>query len=92
MRDVRKHLSSLGLRKDGVDALAAAEKFYHLYSHFSKMTVASATSFSEQAFYVGASFDDGKIDAYREEVLSRLELAKVFPNFIAAVAANVAKW
>jgi hypothetical protein len=49
-------------------------------------------SFSESVLYVGASFDDGKIDAYRQEVEGRVSLAKVFPNFIAAVVANLKKW
>ncbi|MGH8563608.1 MAG: hypothetical protein ACREXW_05775 [Gammaproteobacteria bacterium] len=92
VRDVLRHWETLGLRKVALTALAEAEDFYHLYSHLSKMTVASATCFSQQALYVGASFDEGKIDAYDREVQSRLGLAKVFPNFVAAVAANVAKW
>lgn len=92
VRDVLRHWETLGLCKEGLTALAKSQKFYHPYSHLSKMTVASATSFSQQAMYVGASFDEGKVDAYYREVQSRLGLAKVFPNFVAAVAANVAKW
>jgi hypothetical protein len=49
-------------------------------------------SFSEDGSYVGASFDKGKTRAYQKEVAGRLGVARVFPNFIAAVRANVAKW
>jgi hypothetical protein len=49
-------------------------------------------AFSQHSLYVGASFDEAKIDAYDREVKNRIGLAKVLPNFIAAVAANVEKW
>jgi hypothetical protein len=92
VRDVLRNWEKINLLKPGVVALADAEEFYHLYSHLSKMTVASVTSFAEGAFYVGASFDEGKLDAYDKEVESRVDLAKVFLNFVEAVSANVAKW
>ena len=56
------------------------------------MTLATMISFSEEGAYVGASFDKGKMGAYRKEIKGRLGLASVFPNFIAAVKANVRKW
>jgi hypothetical protein len=92
VRDVQRKWESLNLQKDGLAALAESEDFYHLYSHMSKMTVAAVTSFAQDAFYVGASFDEGKTDAYDKEIQTRLSLAEVFPNFVQAVSANVAKW
>jgi hypothetical protein len=56
------------------------------------MTLASQISFSVDATYVGANFDEGKMEAYRKEVAGRVELARAFPNFIAGVSANVARW
>jgi hypothetical protein len=92
VRHVLRKWEKLNLLKPGVAALAEAEEFYHLYSHMSKMTVASVTSFAENALYVGASFDEGKLDAYDKEMQSRVDLAAVFPNFVEAVTTNVGKW
>ena len=92
VRDVLRHSKVLGLHKEALETLGKAEDFYHIFSHFSKMTVSAATSFSQDALYVGASFDDGKIKAYDAEVKNRLSLAKVFPNFVAVVLRNVGKW
>ena len=92
VRDIQRHWAKLNLLKPGVDALKNAEKFYHQYSHMSKMTIASVTPFIEGGFYVGASFDEGKLDAYDEEIKSRLSLAEVFPNFVEVVSVNLSKW
>lgn len=92
VRDVLRNWERLNLLKAGVTALAEAEEFYHLYSHMSKMTVASVTSFAENGFYVGASFDEGKVEAYDKEMQSRVDLAALFHNFVEAVTTNVAKW
>jgi hypothetical protein len=92
VRDLLKHHNELGLRKDGVDVLKKAQKFFHKFSHPTKMTIAAITSFSEDGLYVGASFDEGKIAEYDKEVAGRVSLANVFVNFVEAVNANVAKW
>jgi hypothetical protein len=92
VRDVLRHWEVLGLRKDALIVLSEAEAAYHLFSHLSKMTIGSVTSFAQNTLYVGASYDEAKLDAYDNEVRNKVGLAKVFPNFIAAVAANVAKW
>jgi hypothetical protein len=55
------------------------------------LTLANLISFSERGTYVGASFDKDKSDAYKKEVSGRVNLAKVFENFIESVKANVAK-
>ena len=68
---VRK-CKELGLKSDGVKLLLEAQSFYHQYSHVSKFTIASALSFSEEGLYVGASFDQGKLDSYSKEVMGRL--------------------
>jgi hypothetical protein len=90
--DVQKQRKILGLKEDGLKALAQSENFYHLHSHLTLMTIGAMTSFEEQGLYIGASFDAEKIEQYDKEIASRIGLAEVFPNFVAAVAANVAKW
>jgi len=93
VRDVLRHDKKLSLKGDALEALKNSREFYHKYSHVTKMTIATGMSFSEKGgLYVGASYDKGKVEAYTKEVKGRLSLAKVFPNFIDGVAANVAKW
>jgi hypothetical protein len=92
VNDVQRNREMLGLSKEGVKALAKAEKFYHHHSHFSRLTIATVIAFEEDGFYIGASFDEGKVDGYDKEIESRMQLAEVFPNFIEAVKLNVAKW
>ena len=93
IRDVLRHCEKLSLKGDALEALKESQEFYHKYSHVTKMTIAAGMSFSQKGgLYVGASFDDGKLDAYKKEVNGRVGLAKVFPNFVAGVTGNVAKW
>ena len=93
VRDVLRHAKKLSLKGDALNALKNSQDFYHKYSHITKMTIAVGMSFEQRGgLYVGASFDNGKLDAYVKEVNGRTSLANVFPNFVAGVAANVAKW
>ena len=92
IRDVLRNVDRLELKEDGVKALQNGQKFYHKYSHVTKLTIGVAESFAGEGIYVGASFDEGKMDFYAKEVAGRLGLARVFNTFVAAVKANVAKW
>jgi len=90
---VLRHSEKLGLKDEGLRALKEAQEFYHKYSHLTPLTISTFMSFSKRGgLYVGAAFDDGKIDGYRKEVSARVGLAKVFPNFVEGVIANLAKW
>ena len=88
-----RHSERLGLNDAGVKALKEGQNFYHNYSHITPLTIITFMSLSKRdGLYVGANFDDGKIDAYRKEMKVRVSLAKVFPNFVKGVIANLAKW
>jgi hypothetical protein len=92
VRDALRAWDKLGLKPDSAQPLKDSQTFYHKYSHISRLTLASLISFSEEGIYVGASFDDGKIDAYKKEVAGRVSLAEAFESFIEGVKANMAKW
>lgn len=93
VRDVLLHYEKLSLKGDALEVMKKSQEFYHKYSHVTKMTIAVAMSFSQKGgLYVGASFDDGKLDAYKKEMDGRVSLAEVFPNFVDGVVSNVAKW
>lgn len=93
IHDVLRHHKKLSLKGDTLKVMKKSQDFYHKYSHVTKMTLAAAMSFSQRGgLYVGASFDAGKLDAYKKEINLRVSLADVFPNFVDGVSANVAKW
>lgn len=92
VRNVIRHAAKLGVHKDGLEVLKKARGFYSMYSHPTKLTIASSMAMSGKGLYVGASFDEDKIYTYKKEVNGRLGLAKTFPNFIMAVKLNVEKW
>lgn len=69
VRDVLRHCGKLSLKGDALEVLKKSQDFYHKYSHVTKMTIAAAMSFSQKGgLYVGASFDDAKLDAYKKEI------------------------
>lgn len=89
---VGRKAKQVGLLPGGLESLQRAQQFYHKYSHVSLLTIASTMSMQGKGIFVGASFDEGKLDVYRKEVASRVSLANVFSNFVAGVVQNVAKW
>ena len=92
VRDVLRHGKRLGLKEEGLQALKSAQNFYHKYSHVSRLTLANLISFSEEGTYVGAAFDNGKLEAYRKETDGRLSLAKVLPNLMQGLKAQLEAW
>ena len=60
IKHVKKYANEINLNKDALDVLQKAQKFYHSYSHPSKMTLASVMSLSGEGLYVGSSFDESK--------------------------------
>lgn len=91
VHDVWRHRKKLGLN-DGVESLRTTQKFYDNYSHPTPLTITTIMSFSEDGAYVGASFDKEKIEEYKKEVNGRVGLARIFPNFVDGIIANIAKW
>jgi len=93
IHDLLQHHKKLSLKGDALEVMRKSQDFYHKYSHVTKMTLAAAKSFSQKGeLYLGAAFDDGKLDAYKKEVNLRVSLADAFPNFVDGVSVNVAKW
>jgi hypothetical protein len=90
--DVLRHWQKLGLVKAALPQLRDSEAFYHRYSHVTRLTLANFISLGEPNSYVGASFDEQKLDAYRKEVSGRIGFAGVFPSCIHAVKRNLDLW
>lgn len=92
VRDVLRNAKTLKLKQDGLAALKASQDFYHKFSHISRLALATMISFSEDGIYLGASFDDGKLEAYRKEVNGRVGLAVVLPNILYGVKGQLNAW
>jgi len=92
VNDMIRHAEKLSVNRDTVKVLETVQKFNHKYSHPSVMTIASGMAFGNKGLYIGASFDEEKIEAYSKEVGSRRSCAEIFSNFIDGVKANVARW
>jgi hypothetical protein len=87
-----RQAKQIGIDKEAVKALQDAQVFYHNYSHPTMHTIWAGVSSTGGVPYVGASFDDEKMEIYAKEIERRLDLASVFSNFVDAVKANVGKW
>jgi hypothetical protein len=92
IRDVIKHSKALGLLPGSTEPLKEAQKRFHIHSHPTRMTLAAVTPLTDGGLYVGASFDFGKIDGYRDEIANRMGLVDVLRGFVFAVKSNLEKW
>lgn len=88
-----REIQATGVTPDGYRVLKDAYGFFHKYAHPTKLTVAAVANFSAGIQpHIGALFDPAKINEYSKEVRGRVSLARVLPNFVEGVEANLAKW
>ena len=91
--DLIRQAKKVGVNKNSAKILGQIQKFYHQYSHPNVLTIIDGMSFSKQGLCVGTTFDNGKLQqGYAKEIQSRVNLAKVFNNFVDGIKFNVAKW
>jgi len=92
LADTRRYRAALGLSPSSLECLERCQRFYTLYSHPTKMTVASYMSHSEEGLYIGAAFDEGKLVFYGHEMNRRMALAEIFPGLLRTVRNNLRQW
>lgn len=92
VRDIRLHQEELDLSPEALECLEKCQRFYHLYSHPTKMTVASYMSYSDEGLYIGAAFDEGKLAFYEKEIERRVQLADIFPELLGKVRKQLQAW
>jgi len=91
--DLPKYGKAVGVSHRSLATLVQQYKFYHKYSHLSRLTIAAGANFSLNGLpNVGAYFDPGKVREYGREVRSRVSFTKVLPNFMQGVIQNMAAW
>lgn len=90
VRDVLDNHKKLGLNKSALLILKKSQIFYHKFSHPTLLTVASSLSMSQAGgVYLGASFDEGKLEIYKKEISTRISIAELFGNFIFGINRNL---
>jgi hypothetical protein len=83
---VLKYSKTFNIDQKAMQSLMKLYEFYHKFSHTSLLALAHNISFSNIGrIYVGPSFDDKKMFAYRKEVSSRVNLAKTISNVIEGI-------
>ena len=88
-----REIAATGVNPDAYRVLNEAYRFFHRYAHPTKLTVAAVANFSAGIRpHIGALFDPAKINEYGKEVRGRVSLARVLPNFVEGIEANLAKW
>jgi hypothetical protein len=83
---VLKHSELLNIKKKSIQDAMKIYVFYHKFSHSTLLALAQNISFtSSGTIYVGPSFDDEKLFAYRKEVSGRLNISKTISNVIEGI-------
>lgn len=88
-----REIKATGMNPDAYRVLKEAYGFFHKYAHPTKLTVAAVANFSAGIQpHIGALFDPAKLNEYGKEVRGRVSLARVLPNFVEGIEANLAQW
>lgn len=92
VRDALRNAKTLGVALESLEALKEAQKLYHQYSHPGLRVIGAGVSIESKQIFLGVAFDDEKIDVYRTEVHTRIELAAASSQYLAVVLSNVSAW
>ena len=80
----------LGINKDAIESLKKAQVFYHHFSHPGEMSLASMISYEKTGkAYICGSFDKGKIEQYKTELVWRVNFCKHLPSIFQHLIYNV---
>jgi hypothetical protein len=83
LKHLEANYGNLGINKDSIDALKKSRTFYHHFSHPGELTLSSMISFEKTGkSYICGSFDKGKIEQYKKEIVQRINFCKILPNII----------
>ena len=74
---------ALGLAAEAVKRLENAKNYYNTFSHCGTATLTNRVSLEGiSRFHLGGHFDEAKLDIYRAELESRVNLCRVLPPFV----------
>ena len=90
LKHLEANYDSLGINEHAISALKQTRTFYHHFSHPGEFSLASTISFKKTGkLFIGGSFDNGKMEEYKKELLLRLNFCKILPNIISGLIYNV---
>jgi len=90
LKHLEANYDSLGINEDAINALKKSRSFYHHYSHPGEFSLASTISFEKPGkLFIGGSFDNGKMEEYKKELVQRINFCKILPNIIAGLIYRV---
>ncbi|MBZ0257679.1 hypothetical protein K8I31_16555 [bacterium] len=94
LKDINEYATSLYLKPESIEILKENRNHYHVFSHPTKMTLATQISFEKQGkeINLGANFEKGKTEQYKKEVVSRVNLSRNFENILDAISHNLSEW
>lgn len=83
LKHLEANFNNLGINEDAISALKKSKTFYHHYSHPGELSLASTISFEKSdKLFIGGSFDKGKMEEYKKELIQRINFCKILPNII----------
>lgn len=86
VKHVLKHSKKFRINRDAMVPLKKLYEFYHKLSHSSSLTLAHNMSLSNRGvIYIGPSFDEHKMFAYKKEASNRINLAKIIANVVEGI-------
>lgn len=92
LKHLETNYDNLGINEDAINALKRSRTFYHHYSHPGEFSLASTISFERPGkLFIGGSFDNGKMEEYKKELVQRINFCKSLPNIIAGLIYRVKK-
>ncbi|WP_244139913.1 hypothetical protein [Burkholderia stabilis] len=84
--------SALHLTDAEIAGFEEARKHYNRFSHAGKLSIAGRVDLEGVGVaYVGGHFDDAKLDGYRAELHSRIDLCRMLPGFMRRMLASIAR-
>ncbi|KER71895.1 hypothetical protein HR51_16770 [Burkholderia cepacia] len=90
---LNKNAKSVGVNLESLKKLNATYRFFHKFSHPTKLTIAASANFSKGATpNLGAFFDPAKRNEYKKDIAGRISFTRVLPNALDGVARNLKAW
>jgi len=87
LANLKDNADILGIEPNAIARLEVARKKYNNFSHPNLLSTATRMQFGELSkVFVGGTFDDQKIDAYRAEINERIGIASILPGLIRHLA------
>ncbi|RYE40697.1 MAG: hypothetical protein EOP24_39840 [Hyphomicrobiales bacterium] len=88
---VKANAEMLGIDAGALERIGAARNHYNQFSHPNLLSAAMRMKFGElSTVFVGGTFDEAKLDAYRTEIKDRIGLSNILPGLMRELTKRLA--